>query len=88
MGKTPKDSDQLSEEAIAVLKKRNVAGPCPRCKSSKWSAEAFGLLTTQLPPTGGVNFPHAPIVMLTCVNCGWMGMHSLLVLGVSAQEEE
>ena len=75
------------EEISRILRERGVAADCPRCGTNDWQTDLLGYLVSplrsakdvvsfQVPPL------HAPMLSLTCKNCGSTQLHNLNVLGV------
>jgi predicted nucleic-acid-binding Zn-ribbon protein len=79
----PDKTDEITNKAIAALHAKGVSAKCPRCEQTQWQATVTRIVVTTFEesifPASPKNYPVAVIV---CMNCGWMAMHHLRVLGV------
>lgn len=76
---------ERQEEIIRVLKLKGADQPCPRCGNQKF--ELIGETGIQLSenpnplmfPIGGL---FVPLILIACVNCGYLTQHAQGPLGL------
>ena len=73
------------EQIIQALKGKGVSGECPMCRAvNQWQAEE-GFTHAPMsddPRTIELKGNIIPLVVLVCVNCGFLSQHSPQVLGL------
>ncbi|WP_147445082.1 hypothetical protein [Corallococcus sp. CA053C] len=80
-----KQDTELARLAIAELTKKGVSTECKSCGKNNWNIFAMKIVATSATETF---FPAAttmnvPVLSLTCLECGWISMHNLKILGVT-----
>ena len=86
----PKISLEEANNIMAVLKKRGVILPCPRCGNTNVQlidgyfnqpvSSAIGKIEL-----GG---PIVPSIITACVNCGFLSQHALGIIGLLPAKKE
>ena len=91
MAELDPEAIKLVNEALEVLKKRNVKNDyCPRCETFDWDVEPIAISVIPLKSVPAT-LPHAyfpaqiMVLQVVCKNCGYTMFHNLNVLGLARQ---
>jgi len=75
-------SDEERNKILEALKKKKVPRKCPACEGTEWTlGEQYTPLALNDMSAGlVVGGPTIPTVALVCKNCGYVSLHSTLIL--------
>lgn len=78
----------LLDKAVKALREKGVPATCPRCGQNNWAAETLGYLVITDLSSSALTLPPplVPVLSLTCLNCGFLVLHNLKVLGVMEEK--
>ncbi|NPC76053.1 hypothetical protein HPP05_40630 [Corallococcus exiguus] len=75
---------EITKKAVEALRAKGINNNCQSCGKSNWNIYSFKIVATY---ASQAYFPakqplNLPVLNLTCLECGWMSLYSLKVLGV------
>ena len=87
---TQEDAQRKINEVVGELRKRGLHDDrCPRCRTTDWTTDFLQIPVAPLSMSFQPNIPvsptmsaFVPVVLFTCINCGYMVNHSLRILGI------
>ena len=81
--KAPQIEQERFEKIVAALQAKGVTATCPRCHAQKWGVSEIALLVSEVPVRGlSIPPPNVQVVLVNCMNCGWLAMHETKSLGL------
>ena len=65
------------DQYITALQEKGVKAPCPRCGKNRFDIIGESSVPIQEDPSVfRVGGPSVPVILLACVNCGYLTMHA------------
>ena len=84
MSKMP--DDRLTEIRQAMSDKV-IVHPCLRCKETRYSVMEGSIRISLREHSEGFSESKMPVIFLTCDNCGYTFLHSMVVMNLVSDEE-